>query len=121
MANTVSGNNSLNFSLGSSLSESLSGTFSATLSGDDFIKSTQLIPTSATALALGNLSTVGAFLIKNLDTTNYVDILSSTSGITIQHLLPGNSACGYFPSTITAPAAKANTASVSIAYMICEV
>lgn len=121
MANTVSGSVSLNCALGSSVSESLSGTISATMSGDDFIKTTQLIPTSITAIGLGNLASVGAYLIKNLDTTNYVDIFTSTAGVTILHLLPGSSAAGYFSNNITAPAAKSNTASVQIAYEFCEV
>lgn len=121
MANTTSGSTSLTFTLGSYLSDSLSGSMSSSVAGDDFVKMTQLVPTSTTALSIGNLSTLGAYLIKNLDTTNYVDILSSTTGITILHLLPSSSAVGYFPGTITAPAAKANTSPVSIEYMICEV
>jgi hypothetical protein len=121
MANIASGTNSIGVALGSTVSTSLSGTFSSTMSGDDYIRLTQQIPTSAAAIALGNLSTLGAFLIKNLDPTNYVDILTTTVGTTFLHILPSCSVQGYFPSNITVPAAKANTATVSIEYMFCEV
>lgn len=124
MANSVSGSVSLNLTLGTSSASSsgrrLAGSISADVSGSNFIRGTQSIPTSATAIGLGALGSLGAYAISNLDATHYVDILSSTTGTTFAHILPGNTHVGYFPSTVTAPAAKANTAAVIIDYLISE-
>src|SRR5438552_24855 len=120
MANEITVSRSFAVTKGG-ISDSLTASGSETLSGDDYIKATQLVPTSATAINLGSLATIGEFLIINKDNTNYVDILQNTAGVTIMHLLAGQSCAGYFGSAITAPAAKANTGSVQIAYMIAEV
>lgn len=119
MANEITNSDSVTVVKGG-INDSLTGSGTVSMSNDDYLKATQLIPTSATAIALGSLGSIGEFIIVNNDTTNYVDILSSTSGTTFLTIKPGNSAHGYFASTVTAPAARANTASVQITYLIAE-
>jgi hypothetical protein len=120
MANEITNSSSFSVSKGA-ISDSLTNSGTVSLSGDDYLKATQLIPTSVTAINLGSLATIGEFLIVNNDATNYVDIFPNTAGVTMLHILPGNSARGYFAANITAPAARANTAAVQIAYIIAEV
>jgi hypothetical protein len=119
MANEATTSRSLTFSKGL-ISESLTASGTSTVGGVDFVKQSQTVPTSATAINLGFLAgvTLGEFIINNNDSTNFVDILTSTAGTTILHILPLNSASGYFASNITAPAARANTAAVQVEYMI---
>ena len=122
MANTLTGSANASLALGASTSgRRIDGNISLSVTSDLFSRNTQSIPTSATALSLANLAgtTLGAYVIKNLDSTNYVDILTNTSGVTILHVMPEMIATGYFPSTITAPAAKSHTAACLLEYMIC--
>jgi hypothetical protein len=120
MASEITGATSLVITKGA-ISDTLTNSFVETLTGDDYIKATQLIPTSVTAINLGSLATCGKFEIVNNDVTNYVDIFPNTAGVTFLHILAGSSASGYFASNITAPAARANTGSVQISYMIAEI
>ena len=104
--------------------ESLSlGSTQFNMAGSNYQKATQSIPTTAggTAIKLGNLGSIGWFFIKNLDTTNYVQIMNAVSGTVMLRILPGGFACGYFDSVVVAPAALANTAAVVIDYLMFEV
>jgi hypothetical protein len=103
------------------ISDQLSGNWTSGLTGSNYIKTTQNISTVAQAINLGSLGSVGQYLVKNTDASNPVDLLSSTAGTTFCHLLPGASNLGYFPPTITAPAARASGAVVQIAYLITEI
>ena len=59
--------------------------------------------------------------LPNLDPTNYIEIYNSTSGTTIMKLLPGDPPFLFrFDPAITAPAAKAHTATCLMQYMILE-
>jgi hypothetical protein len=114
--------NSSSFSISKDLiSDSITNSASVTLTGSDYVKETQLVTTGGAAINLGNLATCGEFLIANNDATNYVSILSSVGGTTFLEIKPLNTARGYFAATVTAPAAKANTGSVRIAYMIAPI
>ncbi len=119
MANEATTSASLTFTKGQ-VSQSLTGSGTSTVGGTNYQKAAQTIPTSATAINLGPLTgvTLGEFLIKNNDSTNFVDILQNAAGITVLHILPLASARGYFASNITAPAARANTASCDIEVLI---
>jgi hypothetical protein len=90
------------------------------ITGTAYVEGSQLIPTSATAIVLGNLTTLGWFCIKNNDATNPVDILVSTVGSHFLTIQAGECACGRFASTVTAPAAIATGGSVYIEYLILE-
>jgi hypothetical protein len=120
MANEISISGSLSVAKGT-VSDSLSGTDTLDLTGNNYIKSTQNISTAATAINIGSLPSIGQFIVMNDDLTNPVDLLTSLAGTTFTHLGPGSMALGYFPSNITAPAAKATGGSVRIKYMIAEI
>lgn len=114
----------LQFAKGNILTKSLQvSSIKADVTGNDFVQGSQTIPTTAggTAINLGTLSgTLGLFAIKNNDATNYVDIMSAVSGTAFLRIKPGECFVGRLPPGITAPAALANTASVSIEYLLLE-
>lgn len=119
---TISG--SLAIAKGSLASESLAVSgLKATLVGKQIVKATQTIPTTAggTAINIGALGSVGWAFIKNLDITNYVEILNAVSGTPSINIPPGLSAGPFkFATGVTAPAALAHTASVDIEFEIAE-
>src|SRR6266498_3283899 len=119
MANEATSSRSLSFVKGK-VSQTLTGSATSTVAGTNYQKAAQTITTAAVAINLGPLAgvTLGEFIINNNDTTNFVDILQNTGGTTFLHILPGGSASGYFHSTITAPAAKANTSPCDIEFLI---
>lgn len=89
------------------------------VTGSNYERGTQSMGTSSpVAISLGSIGTVGWFFLQNNDATNYVDIYDSTGGNAFLRLFPGEFAVGRFAAT--APAAKANTASVVIEYMLVE-
>jgi hypothetical protein len=123
MANEITASGSLSAAKGNFAAEALAvSTLRATLAGTRFLKEPQTIPTTAggTAIKLGDLASIGWFFIKNLDPTNYVEILNAVSGAVFLKLAPGEFAMGRFASAVTAPAALANTASVQIEVLILE-
>ncbi len=81
----------------------------------------QSIGTSAEAFALGECTSPGWFMAKNLDDTNYVEIYDSTSGHVVGKMLAGES---YGPvrlgSDMQAPAAKAHTAACLVEYQVSQ-
>lgn len=124
MANEITISASLSVAKGNVSSEALAiSALKATLAGEDFIKATQSIPTTAggTAIGLGGLSTVGWMLIKNNDNTNFVDILTAVSGTAFARLKPGEICLFRIAPALTAPAAMANTAAVMIESILIEI
>lgn len=83
----------------------------------------QEIGTSEEVINLGGLASLGSFMVKNLDPTNYVTVKSGLSGTVLAVLKPdlngdgtgGWFACDYAGSGMQAPAAVANTAECRIA------
>ena len=88
------------------------------VSGSRYTRLVMTIPTSATALDLGDITSPGWYYIANLDTTNYCDIMTSTGGAAFLRLKPGEFSIGRF--AVAAPAAQANTGSVQLEYLIIE-
>ena len=93
-----------------------SGTQQFTVSGTDYVRETMSVPTSATALPLGAITTPGYCMITNKDATNYVDVLDAAAGNACIRLLPGEWAVFRFKTT--APAVQAHTAAVKIEYLL---
>ena len=92
----------------------LSGSGSITVSGVQLLQDTQNIGTSAEALTFGEISSAPAkVFLKNLDTTNYIEI-AGDSGITqfVQKLSPGDTIL-LSPESATMYA-KANTAACNL-------
>lgn len=76
------------------------------------------VPTSATAIPLGDVTTPGWFAIKNLDATNYVEIMTASGGSVCLKLKAGEFA--LFRFGVAAPALKANTAIVLVDYLLLQ-
>ena len=92
-----------------------------TIVGSRFSKGLFSVPTTANGTAIPiPAGTLGWCIIKNNDSTNYVELMSAVSGTVFAKIAAGEVAMFRFPSTITAPAAIANTAAVKIEYLILE-
>lgn len=116
MANELTLTAALSFSKGKvSVAMNLSG-LQVTVSGSDYLHETMTVPTSITALGLGSVATPGFIIIRNNDATNYVDVYDSAAGNACVRIKPGEIA--MFRFAVTTPAAKANTASVQIEYLL---
>lgn len=92
-------------------------------SGSRYCQGVQAVPTTAGGTAmpcLSSLSNLGYAIFVNLDQTNYVDIMTATSGTAFIRLQPNDSALFRFNSGITAPAAIAHTAAVNLQFLVLE-
>lgn len=121
MANEITVTSTLSYAKGNIALKSLSvagKTFNIT--GVNYVLGAQSIPTSATAIVLGNLTSLGWFMIKNNDAVNPVEIMVSTSGTHFAQIQAGEVFLGRFASAITAPAAIATGGTVDIEYLILE-
>jgi len=119
MANEITASAALSFLKSPAAKVSMaSASQSFDVAGAYSIRNVQLIGTSAEALMLGEVGTPGWFYIKNLDTGNYIEILTGVAGSAFLKLKPGEFALGRFGCA--APAAKANTADCKIEYLIIE-
>lgn len=117
MSNELTVTMSIRFSKGGAKYQK---TFTDTIdvTGDAFTSGVQAIGTSEEEVAQGaDLGTPGWVWIKNLDSTNYVEI-GSTTGVYDIKLLAGEG-CLYRHNSATVYA-KANTAACNIEYVIIE-
>lgn len=55
----------------------------ADMSGDQTMSTVQIVGTSAEALTLGDVSTIGYVFLKNMDPTNYIEV-ALDSGVSTQ-------------------------------------
>lgn len=96
---------------GVTLDQSLSLT--KDMAGDEMTQNVQIIGTSAEAIALGDVSTIGYILFKNLDATNYVDLsMVSDGSVPFSKLLAGDFA--MIKAASATIYAKANTAAIKL-------
>jgi hypothetical protein len=88
------------------------------VTGDSFTHEIQSVGTTEEELAQGaDLGTPGYIFIKNLDSTNYVEV-GVTTGVYTVKLLAGEVAC--FRVNGATIYAKANSSSVLVEYLIIE-
>lgn len=92
----------------------------ASIAGSQYVRGSQSIPTSATGIKLGGIGTAGWVMIVNRDVTNFIQLLTATAGTVFAKLLPGEFALLRLDPTVTAPAAKADTASCEVEYLLIE-
>lgn len=92
----------------------------ASVATETFHRGKQLITTSVVAINLGGISAPAWCIFVNKDTTNYIELLTSTSGTVFGKLLAGEPAMLRLGSGAQAPAAQANTASCYLHYLICS-
>jgi len=109
MANEIQASGNLGFTKGSLSAALQFAQANFTMAGTNYERFSMSVPTSATAIPLGGITTPGWFLIVNKDLTNYVEIYVSSGGATSGIKIPaGGVAMGVFIAA--APALKANTA-----------
>ncbi len=92
------------------------------VTGYNVVNSTMNVPTTAggTAIPLGSVGTLGWSYFKNLDATNYLDIMTAASGTAFIRLQPHEFCMFRFTPAVTAPAALAHTSATLLQYMIIE-
>jgi hypothetical protein len=77
--------------------------------------------TSAVAIPLGSAANpLGWLFIKNNDVSNFIQVLTGTSGTVFGKLFPGEFLLMRLDPTITAPAVQADTANCSISFCIID-
>jgi C4-dicarboxylate-specific signal transduction histidine kinase len=100
---------------------SISSSFNLTMTGNEMIQATQVIGTSSELITLGDISGApGYFIIKNLDSTNYIEIGGDT-GLTVFKLKLKPGQHHAFQPSAAAIYAKANTASVRVQVIATEI
>jgi len=88
--------------------------FTATMTGNNMVSNTQSIGTSAEPIDFGDISGApAAVLIRNLDSTNYVEI-GGDSGLTVFKIKIPAGQCALFTPSSGTVYAKANTAAVLV-------
>lgn len=108
MANEVSFSGTLRATKNSATVQS-SVSDTADMSADALYSATQSVGTSAEAITLGEVSSLGYVLVQNLDSTNYVELsLDNSMTQKFSKLLAGQFA--LFPSSTATLYARANTA-----------
>jgi hypothetical protein len=123
MANEISASAQLSATKnGVTLNNSVGLTVQASkdMAGDQMTQNVQIVGTSAEALDVGDVSTIGYVLLKNLDTTNFVQI-ALDSGVSTQifaKLRAGDVA--LFPAATATIYAKADTANCNLLVMALE-
>lgn len=83
-----------------------------------YVANSVSVGTTEEAIPLGEVSSLGWFIAKNLDTTNYVEIRTGTGGTKIVKLKAGESALFRFGSGVTAPFWIADTAACRVEYVL---
>jgi len=111
--NTVSG--SLSYSGGGS---STVYQLAVPVAGTNYVEGTLSVTTSAIAIPLGSIGTVGFMMIINLDPTNYVTVINGSGGTALVKLEPGEFA--LFRCASAAPYIQANTATCEVSYLAVE-
>lgn len=99
-----------------------------TSTGKRTTKLTQTVGTSEEVLDLGDITSVGAIMIRNLDPTNFVNVKTTTSGTIIARLDPdtdGDGKGGFMllsraGSGLQAPWAIADTAACKVRITLFE-
>lgn len=113
MAREITATASLSASKGGA-SVNNSASHVADMAGDQMIGTVQIVGTSAEALNVGDVSTIGYVFLKNMDATNFVEVAldSSVSTQKFAKILAGGVA--LFPALTATMYVKADTASVNL-------
>jgi hypothetical protein len=121
MANELTISTSMTFSKGGATQSMSKNGLQVTVSGTKYVKGSQSIATTETAIKLGDLASLGFCMIRNTDATNFVSIRAGTGTGNFLKILPGETQGPFrFGSGATAPYAIADTAAVILEYMIVE-
>jgi hypothetical protein len=91
------------------------------ISGVNYNAGTATVPTSAGAIPLGALGSIGWCIFKNNDPTNYVQLKTATGGTIFAQIQPGEVALFRLDPSVTAPAWVAHTATCEVEYLMLEI
>jgi hypothetical protein len=120
MANEITSSTSLTVTKnGATFNASANKTFTQT--GNVALNAVQNIGTAAELVSLGDITGVpGAMLVKNLDTTNFIEISLDSGGTQIFAKLTAGKGMLWFPS-VAAVYAKSDTAACRLQVLAIEV
>lgn len=118
MANELTINASIAYDDGTSVDGLDIVDFKVTLTSQKFAHIIQSVGTSEEAMILGEVTSLGFCIFKNLDPTNYVEVRTGTGGTKIVLVSAGSVAMFAFGSGITAPFLIANTATCRVEYLL---
>ncbi len=104
--------------MSSAIGRSISGA-QFTMTGSRWSEGTISVPTSATAIPLAGVTAPHWAWFKNLDPTNYVQLMNGASGAVFGRLYPGE-ACPFPLDNGSTPYAIANTGAVLLEYLILQ-
>lgn len=123
MANELTLSTSLSYSKDSTGPEALAVSKQIDVTNKLYAKGRMTVTTSGEiALELGAVTgaNLGYAQFVNRDATNFIEILTGTSGLAFAKLLPGESAVFRFGQSVTAPYATADTGDCDLEYLIIE-
>jgi hypothetical protein len=90
-----------------------------TMTGSAYVELEQTVGTAQEALILGDVAPGEAYIaVKNLDSTNYVNLKPATGAVVTVTVLPGECALFRFERNVVAPFVQADTAAVKIRYLL---
>lgn len=120
MANELALNCSLTYTKNGIVLSEVINALLVTVTGNGFNSlSTFSATTSAIAIPLGSSTSAGGWIfIVNLDPTNYVNLLTGTSGTIFARLNPGEFALFRLDSSVTAPAVQAHTSGCTVKFCL---
>jgi hypothetical protein len=117
MSNEITVQMSLNCSKGFIYAADESGFVQSDFEGTLIARGVQSIPTSATAIDTGTLTTAGYAYFRNVSTANFIEIGTGTGTfVPFVKLKPGEAA--LLRLSTTAPTARADTLAVNLQYTI---
>ncbi len=123
MANEINFSASLTINKPTIMSSAISRTITSlvrNMTGTSYVQDTMTVTTAELAIPMGLVTLPHWAFFNNLDPTNYIQIYYATGQVASAfiRLLAGD--CAFLPmeTTITAPFAKANTASCQMEYLI---
>lgn len=116
MANEITYSISLSFTKATA-KDSLGSSGNISVSGSKFVHAVQSIGTSDEALGIGEITTPGVVMARNIDSTNYVELGADGTNYVVK-LLAGESA--FFRIDGTAIHAKANTAACLVEFLVID-
>lgn len=120
MANEISLSFELRFAKGAARDGMPFGPATFTLTGTLHSHKQQVVGTTAEALDLGEITAGGFLAIKNLDATNYVQVRGAAGQTPLARLRAGEGCVFRLDNAATAPTVQANTAAVTIEYLLLE-
>jgi len=119
MANELTVTTSLSFAKGSVKSVGLADSGKQyDVTGTKYFAGVQNVGVSPEPLDLGDITTPGFIYIRNLDSTNYVDVRMGAAGADVVRVNAGES--HLFRLSAATPYVTANTAAVDLEYFIVE-